>query len=209
MPEDTKPVTMDLNIVSCQTCDAMFIESERRQSCPGCGGPPVGPYFQFVLDGSGLHPKGRAWEPLINREQAIKDLRDLSFTAEEAEARVTKWEEGDLTPAEAAAEEAPAEEEKPAGEGIQLPPSDVLPLAIESFLRGGEATGSDLRTLLLDLGAEPEAAAAAVGRLVAVRELLAELAEHRIEAGVEVEAEVTPAEAPEPEPAPESPPEAA
>jgi hypothetical protein len=71
----------------------------------------------------------------------------------------------------------------------------------------------------MDLGAEPEVATVAVGRLAAVRELLAELAAAGVEAEVEVEAVSSPeepveavsspvAQAEEPaEPAPEAAPE--
>ncbi|MDP2945934.1 MAG: hypothetical protein Q8N61_00565, partial [bacterium] len=83
-----------------------------------------------------------------------------------------------------------------------LPPSDVFPLVVESYLRGGEATEDDLRKLLGDLGAEPEDAAVAVGRLVAVRDLLRSLEGFGVEATVSVDVEQTPADTPPPAPEP-------
>ena len=198
MTQEAETVAMELNIVSCQTCDAVFIESERRQTCPSCGGPPVGPYFRFVLDGSGLHQKDGVRAPPINREEAVQQLKDLSYPEEEAEAMVDKWNEDRDAAAEAPAATAPVEEEAPAGGLGDLPPSDVFPLTVASYLRGGEATGDDLRGMLTDLGAEREAATTAVGRLEAVRDLLQELAAAGVEAQVEVTVEEAPAEAPSP-----------
>ena len=91
----------------------------------------------------------------------------------------------------------------------------MFPITLMSYLRGGEGTEDDLRGLLADLGAEPEAAATAVGRLVAVRDFLQELEAAGIEARAEVEMGPAPAEIPpaappapveEPPAAPEPPP---
>jgi len=177
MTLEAETVAMDLNIVSCQTCDALFIESERRQTCPSCGGPPVGPYFQFVLDGAGLR---------------LKD------GAAPAAAPAPPAEEPAPEP-EAPAPEAPAEEAAPPAEE-ETNWQEVFAEGIATYLQGGGITEDDLRTVLENqLGAEPEAAKTAVGRIMAVRVLLCQLAEAGVEAQVEVTVEETPAEAPDAE----------
>lgn len=180
MTQEAETVAVDLNIVSCQTCDALFIESERRQTCPSCGGSPVGPYFRFVLDDSGLHQKDGAAPAAAGSPPAEEP-------APAAEIR--------------AAVDRVAEEEPDGGLGAD-PPWVIFPITVMSYLRGGEGTEDDLRGMLADLGAEPEAAAAAVGRLVAVRNLLQEIAASTLAAQVEVVVEETPAPAPPPAPPP-------
>ena len=108
MAQETETVAIELNFVSCQTCDALFIGSERREMCPFCGGPPVGPYFQFVLDGDGLRqvdgaapaappaPEEEeeeapaAMTPVVSRAEALQHLRDLGYSPAEAERRVSE-----------------------------------------------------------------------------------------------------------------------
>jgi len=180
MTQDAETVAMDLNIVSCQTCDALFIESERRQTCPSCGGLPVGPYFQFVLDGSGLHQKDGAAPAAAGSPLAEEPAPEP----------------------EAPAAEAPVEEEEPIMIG---PVADKVPVAgamLAGFLTGEVEEVEYVREWLVELGAEPEAVAAAVGRLVAVRDLLRELVAAGVEAQVEVAVEETPAPAPPPAPPP-------
>jgi len=93
----------------------------------------------------------------------------------------------DLTLPFAAARPEPVEE--PEEEAVVLeepavPPQDEeaeegsdLINAIAEYLEGGEPTPEWVLAALLELGADPEAAATAVGRLVAVRELIAQLAQ--------------------------------
>lgn len=182
MTQEAETVAMDLNIVSCQTCDALFIESERRQTCPSCGGPPVGPYFQFVLDGEGLRLKDGA-APAAAPSPPAEELAP----------------EPEPPPAEAPAEEEEAEEPRPADAIME-----AFGVGAVHFLCGGAMDEGNLRAVLDDMGAEPEAAQIAVGRLAAVRDLLRELAEAGVEAQVEVAVEETPGEPPEPEGEPEA-----
>ena len=60
MTQDVETSVVELDLVSCQTCDLMFVASERRQTCPVCGGEAPGPYLEYVLDETGLHPKNGA-----------------------------------------------------------------------------------------------------------------------------------------------------
>lgn len=177
MAQEAETVAMELNIVSCQTCDTLFIESERRQTCPACGGLPVGPYLQFVLDDGGLHLKDGA-APAAAPAAPAEEL------APEPE-----------IPAAVAVEEEEGEEEPRPADAIM----EAFGVGVVDFLAGGAIDEGNLREVLSDMGAEPEAAAIAVGRLAAVRDLLRELAAAGVEAQVEVAAESPPAAAPEPE----------
>lgn len=60
MTQEVETAVVELDLVSCQTCDLMFVASERRQTCPVCGGEATGPYLEYVLDEAGLHPKNGA-----------------------------------------------------------------------------------------------------------------------------------------------------
>jgi len=57
MTQEVETAVVELDIVSCQTCDLLFVASERRSTCPSCGGEGTGPYLEYVLDETGLHPK--------------------------------------------------------------------------------------------------------------------------------------------------------
>ncbi len=180
MTQATEPETIDLAIVSCETCDQLFLCSPRRESCPTCGGGVGLRFFEFQGDASGLH------------------LKDGTLAALAAAPVAPPAEAPPAAPA------APAEREDrtPPSTLGDLPSSDVFPLVLESYLRGGEATEDDLRKLLGDLGAEPEDAAAAVGRLVAVRDLLRDLAAAGVEPAASVDVQAAPAESPPPAPEP-------
>ena len=59
----------------------------------------------------------------------------------------------------------------------EIEPLDVLLEGISAYLEGAGITGDDVATWFLRMGADPEAAATAVGRLVAVRALITQLAQ--------------------------------
>ena len=172
MTQETEEAPLELALVSCQTCDLAFIGSERRQTCPVCGGEAAGPYFQWTLEADGLRL----------RDGAAPEVPAATPAAPGAEPPVVEAEAP--PPAEEAAEE--PEGGSPGAVGF----ASVL----GSFLYGGVATEAEVRATLLELGAEPEAAAIAAGRLVAVRELIAELTAAGVEAEVEVEAVSSPEE---------------
>ncbi len=46
--------TMQLQIVSCETCDGIFLVSPRRQTCPTCGGPAGVEFFTFDVGPAGV-----------------------------------------------------------------------------------------------------------------------------------------------------------
>lgn len=179
MAQETETPAMELAMASCASCDLMFMASERRQTCPTCGGEAVGPYFEFVLDESGLHQKNGA----------APDVLPLPAPLSEEE------EEAPPVPA------APAEEEGPAEEPETVASEELFPVAAADFLEGGEVTAEDLKGILMDLGAESEAARTAVGRLLAVRDLMRELAGAGLEPVAEVDVKVSPEDAPETSPA--------
>jgi hypothetical protein len=166
MTQETEEAPLELALVSCQTCDLTFIQSERRQTCPVCGGEAAGPYFQWTLEAGGLR------------------LRDGAGPEAPASPPVAPEAEPPAVEAEAPP---PAEEPSPTAIA-SLGVYGLLPLLIGRFLGGEDATEEDLRETLLALGADRETATIAVGRLTAVRELIVELAEAGVEAEVEVEA---------------------
>lgn len=77
--------------------------------------------------------------------------------------------------------EAPVEQSVPAEEpALEYIPStmdarDILLTNISTFLAGAAFTADDIVLDFIDMGADPEAAATAVGRLAAVRELITKL----------------------------------
>src|SRR3990167_2531150 len=60
MVQETEAAPVELDVVSCGTCDTLFISSERRQTCPACGGEGVGPFFEFVATPEGPRLKNGA-----------------------------------------------------------------------------------------------------------------------------------------------------
>lgn len=177
MVQEAETVALELELVSCGTCDTVFISSERRQTCPACGGEAVGPYLEFVATPDGPRLKNGA-------AQVLAGAAPPSPAPE--------------SPAALADGDAPAEEGTATSIG-RIPVTDMLPMAVESFLRGREATEDDIRGMLLDLGADPDVVATTVGRLIAVRDTLASLEPSPPESEGEAAAEEAPEEAPAPE----------
>lgn len=175
MTQEVETAVVELDLVSCQTCDLMFVASERRQTCPVCGGEATGPYLEYVLDESGLHmkngsaalPAGRQAEDVPGRE------RTGPVTAEEMA-------------------------EGPAPTPFTEPPAfPVLGIYMAEYISGADVSEEDLREKLETAGAKPRVARVTVQRLTAVRDTLRELASPAGEAQAEAEAEPAPAEAPE------------
>ena len=101
MTKEVETAVVELEIVSCQTCDLLFVASERRQTCPVCGGEGTGPYLEYVLDETGLHQKVRGTQDELTASPAEEPAEAVESSEEPAEA-VESPEE----PAEAAAEPA-------------------------------------------------------------------------------------------------------
>src|SRR3990167_9294973 len=136
MVQETEAAPVELDVVSCGTCDTLFISSERRQTCPACGGEGVGPFFEFVATPEGPRLKNGAV----------------------AVARAEAPPAGPAAAAEAPAAEGEAVEADPRGDAAVCDPLDVFtPLAVE-FLRRGDITQAELSQRLQELGADPEAA---------------------------------------------------
>jgi hypothetical protein len=156
MTQETEEAPLELALVSCQTCDLVFIGSERRQTCPVCGGEPAGPYFQWTLEAAGLRL----------RDGAAAETPAAPPVAPEAE------------PPAVEAEAPPPVEGEPMVDAPAWSKASVAGAMLAGFLvgeRGVEVDADTAKDWLLELGAEPEAATIAVGRLTAVRELIAEL----------------------------------
>jgi len=149
--EEAGPVTVQIGV--CSSCHALFLISGDRETSPCHGADTlavlatltIGPDAQVTGEWGLGAPIG---EPDITEEPAPAPA----------------------PPAEPTVEEAP----EAAPETVKA--SELLPVVIVAFLEGDEAADPDqLRGVFEDAGAEPEAASTAVGRLVAVRELLQQL----------------------------------
>ena len=171
MTQETEEAPLELALVSCQTCDLAFMGSERRTTCPVCGGEAAGPYFQWTLEADGLRLRDGVRPETVAAAAAAPGAEPPAVEAE--------------APPPAAEPAAPAVE----GLGVY----GLFPLLVGRFLGDWQRTEEDLRERLLELGAEPEAATIAVGRLVAVRDLMRELAAAGVDGGGggEAEAEAT------------------
>ncbi len=168
MTQEVETAAVELDLVSCQTCDLMFVASERRQTCPVCGGEATGPYLAYVLDETGLHMKNGS--AVLPAGQQAEDVRPDTVTG--------SIEEGQE-----------AEEPPPAAADVDW--VAVFVGGVATYLQGGGITEDDLRTVLENnLGATPRVSRVTVQRLTAVRDTLRELAAAGVEA--EVEAEVAP-----------------
>lgn len=187
MTQAPEAEAIDLAIVACETCDQLFLESPRRASCPGCGGPAGLRFFQFVGDADGLHLKdGVLPTPSVGAPLAAP----LPVAAEPE-------------PAPAGPPLATPEEEEAATPGVSFGH------LAGAFIDGAGAWTGNLQDALVLCGVDPEAAATAVGRLTAVRDLIASLSEAGVDAKITVEAEPAAEPAPEPPPEPDAAPQSA
>lgn len=165
MTQEAETETVELAIVSCETCDQLFLVSPRRQACPTCGGPAGLVFFEFLGAPDGLHLKDGT-------------LAAIAPASPPPEAVSSAVEPVEATPAPA---EATEEEGKP-------DVMEVLLSAIDAFLGGADYVEEDILSyLVMPMGAEPEEAATVVGRLVAVRDALRSLTSPEPSEGESVE----------------------
>ena len=147
MTQEAPPETIDLAIVSCEACDALFLVSPRRPSCPTCGGAPGLYFFEFQGGPDGLH---------------LLTHPDLASATPQ-------------TPAEAPAPAEPPPEPEPVLVVRELPGElsalDMTRSMAAFYLEGEDVAEESLLQSFLDAGAEGEEASTAVGRLIAVRAL--------------------------------------
>jgi hypothetical protein len=174
MTQETEAEIVELAIASCQTCDQLFLISPRRETCPGCGGPPGLVFFEFVGDRAGVHLKDGTLAALAPVPAAVVAVSSPVEPVEAAPVERTPGVEG----------EAPGS-------------VDILLEGIRGFLGGASELGPDIKQwLVVRLGADPEEAATAIGRLVAVRDLIAGLTPPPSDADL-VQEPPEPAQAPE------------
>jgi len=158
--EEAGPVIVQIAV--CSVCHALFMLSGDRETSPCCGADPLAVLATLTL-GSDAHVTGE-WGMGA----------DVLPTAAEEEP----------APAPAPPEEPPAEEEVVEAPEEEVDNVEVFLEGVKGYLSGAGVTGDDLHTWLARMGAEPEAAATAVGRLEAVRELLESLEPPREAASV-------------------------
>lgn len=137
-------------IGACFPCRQLFLVTPETPNCILCGQPPA-----YTL------PFSHAPRPLITREEALAHLEAIGHSREAAEGIL-----GPEEPAPAAQEAAEEEEEEEAGDLA------VLLTGLEGYFADAGITDDDIATWLMRMGAQREAAATAVGRLTAVRELI-------------------------------------
>lgn len=183
--ETTGPITVQF--AACSVCDALFLMSGRRETSPCHGADPVLVAATLVIQPDG--DIAGAWGPGAPiGEPFITDSAESPPVAP------------DETPA--------AEAQEPAARET-IPPMEVLRVGIQAFLDADPAVEDQLAGVFLDAGAEPEDAAAAVGRLEAVRTLIQKLSEPKEAVAAAVTAEETPPAAPEQPSPPDNAPEPA
>ena len=175
--KEAGPVTVQIGV--CSVCHALFMLSGERLTSPCHGADPLAVLATLTIgpDGAmaGFWGSHRP-RSLISREEAIQHFIDLG--------RSREWAEDHLGPEEPAPAAAPREEppaEEAPGEAPEtIKASELLPVVILAFLTGDEAADAEsLKGVFIDAGVDAEPAATAVGRLVAVRELLQTLAPPR------------------------------
>ena len=183
MVQEAETPVIELELVSCGTCDTVFISSERRQTCPACGGEAVGPYLEFIVTPEGPRLKNGA----------VAIARTAAPPAER------------IAEPELPAGDAPAVEEALESEGVAPALAEAFAVGVQSFLMGGGTRPEELEGYLLSMGATPEDAATAIGRLSAIYTLLDALTFMAGEAQEEAVAEEPPAVVGEPEASAETP----
>jgi len=153
--EEAGPVTVQIAV--CSVCHALFMLSGARETSPCHGADPLAVLATLTLGTNGE----------VTGEWGMgAPIGGLDIREEPA-------------PAPAPLEEPPVEE-APEETPETIKASELLPVVIVAFLEGDLAADAEqLRGMFEDIGAEPEAASTAVGRLVAVRELVQSLAPPR------------------------------
>jgi len=149
--EEAGPVTVQIGV--CSVCHALFMLSGDRLTSPCHGADPLVVLATLTLGSNG------------------------QVTGEWGMAPTPKYEEAEEEPAPAPAppDEPPADEEEEEQEGSAETPLDVARSIVALYVGLDLNNADEAREALQAAGAEPEAAATAVGRLYAVRELLQSL----------------------------------
>jgi hypothetical protein len=169
---------IEVAIATCSVCDGLFLMSSRRETSP-CHGADLG----VVVATLTIAPNG----DVIGHWGMARGLSE----EEEEELRSPPAEEPPPPPAGDGEEEEEEEENDNLG---------VLLAGIGAYLADAGVAADDIHTWLTRMGADREDASAAVGRLVAVRDLLQRLEPPRGPAPVAPapsEDEKTPATSPE------------
>jgi len=149
--EEAGPVSVQIAV--CSVCHALFMLSVDRLTSPCHGADPLAVLATLTIGSNGQ----------VAGEWGMgSDLAAGEVVEEPA-------------PAAAPPEEPPAEEEEEEGEEEEIDTLEALLEGIKGYLEGTVEFPEYVKGRFLEAGAEPEAAATAVGRLYAVRELLQSL----------------------------------
>jgi len=146
--EDAGPVTVQIGV--CGSCHALFMLSGDRETSPCHGADPLAVLATLTIGSNGQVTGEWGMGAPIGE----LDIREGSHPVASEEPSPP-------------AEEAPEAEEGPVESALDVARGTVALFVALDMHNAGEVSDA-----LLDAGAEPEAASVAVGRLVAVRELL-------------------------------------
>jgi hypothetical protein len=153
--EEAPTGPIEVALATCSSCDNVFLMSGRRETSPCCGAD-----LGVVLATLTIQPDGEI--------SAFWGFRKPE-TAVDVEGGPAPPAEEPPSPPAGNGEEDEEEEEVTEQESVLV--------ACSSYLHDAGVTELELRTAFIDAGAEREAAASAVGRLNAVRNLLRALRE--------------------------------
>ncbi len=172
MTQAPEAEVIELAIVACETCDQLFLESPRRQTCPGCGGGAGLRFFEYSADQAGLHLRNGAVsaEPASARPEPVEGLRAIAGPEdEEEEDDVDDGEEAGAAPTASAPD---ASDQPWRVTPVTIGSKDLLAMIGALVLSGAHPDATEFRDELLSRGVPPEDVAAAVGRLQAVAVLI-------------------------------------
>jgi len=153
--EKAGPVTVQIGV--CSVCHALFMLSGERLTSPCHGADPLAVLATLTLDA---------------------DSKITGHWGAGAHVILPEAEE-EPEPAAAPLEEPPAEEAPGSILQEELEALEPLLEEIWQYLADSDLSGDFVATRLQSMGAEPEAASVAIGRLAAVRELVQSLAPPR------------------------------
>jgi hypothetical protein len=164
-------------IGACLNCRSLFLVTFDTPNCLTCGRPP-----ELTLSFAPAHPEPVEAPGSLMTDTEYLDkvvgLEPLPAKEEQPAPAELTDEEGVMPPPLTAPEEVLTQEPAPLAQDSTVVAIEALPIMIYGFLEGDVVVDAEkLKGEFEGAGADPETAATAVGRLVAVRDLIAQLAQ--------------------------------
>lgn len=175
MTQEPEPGPITVQLAACEICDALFMASGRRESSPCHGADPVAILATLAIYDDGT-VQGTWGSSFLNTDRPLPEAPaavsqppdagsgDLQVATQEIPAAVSQ----PPLPDEEEEDEDEGEEEKAP---VVLSPTDL----VVDYLANYAVPAEHVRQVLIDAGAHPDDAGAAVGRLEAVRSLLQQI----------------------------------